>query len=506
MWNSVRVRLTLWNMAVLALVLGGFGAAFGYAVQANQSAAIDRELAGRVHRMVAWTEMMWGNAPLPQPGGRGDRTWGPNRPDRRPRQRADARPGGPGSGRSSDAEAERQGHIRRPRLLDLNGRGLGWWNEDRPWDEGLFMGSLAGEEGFTTIVAEGERLRVLSVPVRHDDLVVAVVQSAHPLGEMDRLLESQVRTLLMLIPAALLAAGLGGLFLTNRMLRPVRRVTQAAAQIGAEDLSRRLEVSGKDELSELASTFNGMIARLEGAFVGLAEAYHKLEQAYEQQRRFTGDASHELRTPLARIKASTSLALSGPPSLEEYREALAVADTAADSMGRIVQDLLLLARSDAGQLSLRVAPTPIQAVCRRALDVLPMAETAPVRLDLPAEELAVNGDADYLTRLVANLLENAVRHTPPDGQVRVSASQEADEVVLTVADTGEGIPPEHLPHVCERFYRVDAARSRGQGGTGLGLAICRSIVDAHGGSLSLRSRPGEGTVVEARLPRALAPA
>jgi signal transduction histidine kinase len=282
---------------------------------------------------------------------------------------------------------------------------------------------------------------------------------------------------------------------------------------GAEDLSQRLEVTGKDELGQLAATFNGMIARLEGAFHGLGEAnrnleeaYRKLEAAYQERRRFTGDASHEPRTPLTRIKGSTSLALSGPHDADSYREALEIADEAADAMTRIVQDLLLLARSDAGQLPIQRRPTRLVECVQKAVYSLADQPGAPVRLAFPESDPQVLGDTDHPTRLFVNLLENALRHTPAEGEIRVTVESSGSDWVITVADTGEGIPPEHLPHVRERFYRVDAARTGGRGGTGLGLAICESIVRAHGGSLSIESEIGRGTRVTVTLPGAPAPA
>lgn len=585
-WNSVRVRLTLWNICVLAFVLGGFGFAFCYAVQANQSTAIDRDLrmrarpftddhfpGGRVRggpdgpggpRGGYGGAMGFGSGGPGGPGGdgpnrgfwlgRGPGDWerSPNfvgPPDLRPkrdfwqgrgpgdwerslnfvgppdvRKRQFFFRGGPGGGPRSQAArdnsgrgtttrtaaeeaADRRRFRQGPRLFDLQGKSLGPFGPDADpfWDKAAFTAALQGKELFTTPVVEGERLRVYTVPLRHEGKIWGVVQVPHSLTELDRLLENQYRTLFFLIPIALLVAGVGGLFLTNHALRPVSKVTQAAAQIGAEDLSQRLEVTGKDELAELAATFNGMIARLEGAFQSREQAYRQLESAYQEQRRFTADASHELRTPLARIKGITSLALFGPHCADEYHDALTIADQAADVMNRIVQDLLLLARSDAGQLSPRFAPVSVERLLRNAAGRLEGQPGASIRLELPAGPLELRGDADHLTRLLVNLLENAVRHTPVDGEVLLSARSEGSTVLITVSDNGEGIPAEHLPHLCERFYRVDASRTRADGGTGLGLAICQSIVQAHAGTLTIHSRPGLGTTVEVRLPGFVAP-
>lgn len=517
-WNSVRVRLTLWNVLVLALVLGGFGTALCYTVQANQSVAIDRSLAARAHGF--GRGFPGGHGPFRGEGQRrgfggpfGPPPEGTRFPERRsdePGRRPDGFHRGDPEGRphrdepqqAPDATTARERYFERPLLFDLQGKPGPRFPNDPPWDAAALKRALRGEEVYSTVLVNGERVRVLSSPVPHGGPQEGVMQVAHPLAEQQRLIESQVRTLLILLPLAVLVAGLGGLFLTNRALAPVRDVTHTAAQIGAEDLSRRLKVNGRDELAELARTFNGMIARLEGAFRGqerahreLEEAYRKLESAYEEQRRFTGDASHELRTPLTRIKGSTSLALAGPHCADEYREALEVADGAADAMIRIVQDLLLLARSDAGQLNVRPRPVPVEELLHRAVSAFQDQPGARIELEPPPDGLEVQGDPDHLNRLFVNLIENAIRHTPDTGRITLSARRENGTALITVADTGEGIPPEHLSRVFERFYRVDASRTRGSGGTGLGLAICQSIVQAHGGTISVQSERGRGTVV-----------
>ncbi len=276
-------------------------------------------------------------------------------------------------------------------------------------------------------------------------------------------------------------AAVGGAFLTGRMILPVRDMTRAAGRIGAQDLSQRLPAAGHDEFSELAATFNGLLERL--------------EKAFEQQRRFTADASHELRTPLTAILANTSLTLAGPATLAESTQALQATQRAATRMNRIVQDLLGLARSDAGQVEMDLEPIPIRPLLEAAVEALAGSNHAPVHFDVPPEPLFIVGDDHALTRLFTNLLDNAARHTSPSGRITVTASRESSLVNVTVADTGEGIPPEHLPHVCERFYRVDPARARAGGGTGLGLAISQSIIEAHGGTLSLESQVAVGTRV-----------
>ena len=328
-------------------------------------------------------------------------------------------------------------------------------------------------------------VRVLSMPIERRGKVDEVLQLVYPLDGVLREIDALTSTLLALVPFGLLAAGLGGAFLTGRALRPVREIAGTAARLGASDLSERLPVSGRDEFSELSSSFNAMLARL--------------EEAFDRQRRFTADASHELRTPLSIIKANTSLALEHSWPEDRYREFLAAIDTAAGRQSRIVEELLFLARADAGGLARDVGPVCLIEALEEAVETVAQPDRPCIRLESIDPALMVPGSGSELTRLFTNLLENAVRHTPPEGTVTVSAMVDAMSVTVTVTDTGEGIAPEHLPHLGERFYRVDAARSAGTGGTGLGLAICRSITEAHGGRMTIESKVGEGTGVRIRL-------
>jgi signal transduction histidine kinase len=357
--------------------------------------------------------------------------------------------------------------------------------------------ALAGRrERILTLTANHQEWRVLTRPLTAGGEVTGSVQVAYPLQDLQSLLRGLDRTLLVLIPLALLITGLGGAFLTDRTLRPVRWIARAAGDVEGTDLSRRLPVTGGDEFAELATTFNSMFARLEIAF-------SSLETAVEQQRRFTADASHELRTPLTTIKANADWALRRRRRVAEYQETLTAIAEAADRTNRLIANLLQLARSDHDRSGFEPQTVRVEEVLRRACAASPpTAGQACLCLDLPAVSLLVRGDVDQLERLVINLLENSLRHTPEEGQVRVSAYAASDRILITVEDNGEGIAPEHLPHVCERFYRADAARSRPGGGAGLGLAICCTIARAHGGTLEIQSTSGIGTVVTVSLPRA----
>jgi len=480
--TSVRARLTLWNVGVMAFVLTAFAAAVSCSVHATLGRSIDQDLRHNAHHAAERVSHL----DLSQIEGLTRSAQHGRRDDHPSAEPPPARNG------SHDTRVD----WRRPRIFDTQGKSLFFGPPDqRPWDVSAFRNAVRGAETFSTVKIDNESVRIISEPVWREGHVEAVVQMAHPLSELRHLLQEMGKTLLALVPLALLVAGLGGAFLTSRALRPVRHVTEAASQIGERDLSLRLPVSGNDEFSVLARTFNGMIGRLE-------EAFTRLGNAFEQQRRFTGDASHELRTPLTTIKAETSLALSGNRSPEEYRRALQAADHAADVMNRIVQDLLLLARTDGGQMGLDLRPVRVIDLLRRVLETAPgRTDGPPVILDIPDPSIAVMGDPHHLSRLFVNLIDNARRHTPASGRITAAARASGRSIIIHIVDTGEGIAPEHLGHVFERFYRVDAARSRAHGGAGLGLAICQSIVQAHHGTLDLQSELGQGTTVTVTLPR-----
>jgi signal transduction histidine kinase len=298
-------------------------------------------------------------------------------------------------------------------------------------------------------------------------------------------------TLLLLAPFALAGAGLVGVSLTNRVLRRVQVMTQAAGKIGAADFSRRLPVAGDDEFSELAETFNGLLG-------GLDNAYQQQNELMKLQQRFTADASHELKTPLTIIKGRSGMALERAGVDDKSRRAFEEIDCAANTMDKLVQDLLLLARSDEGRLGSQLTELLVQDVLSTARVQTAGAER--VHIQLESEELTVKGNEGELVRVFRNLMDNALSYSQEDQPVFVTARIEVDCTVVTVADQGAGIAREHLQHLGERFYRVDASRSRPSGGTGLGLSICSSIVSAHGGTMSFESEVGKGTTVTVRLP------
>jgi heavy metal sensor kinase len=280
----------------------------------------------------------------------------------------------------------------------------------------------------------------------------------------------------------------GGFALTLRALRPIGAMSDAARAISGSDLSTRIdEKKIKSELGPLARTLNGTFDRLEAAF--------------QRQAQFTADASHELRTPLAVIHSSSELALSRPRGSEEYREALESNLRASKRMNTLVESLLVLARADADALVLTYSTFDLRQAVDDCVDLLlPVAARRKVTLEADGDAMTIEADRGRILQLITNLLGNAVQYNREGGSVKVAVARDDDDAVLTIADTGIGIPVVDQPRIFQRFFRVDKARSRESGGCGLGLAICQSILNAHAGSISFSSVPDVGTTFIVRIP------
>lgn len=316
-----------------------------------------------------------------------------------------------------------------------------------------------------------------------------VVQAATPLAAVDR----ELTDLLMVFPLAgplVLACALGGGYvLARQALRPVDRMVQAADQITAMRLDRRIEVANPDdELGRLARTLNGMIARL--------------ERSFEEIRRFTADAAHELRTPITVLRTEAEVALRSPRDAEHYRGVIEDQLEELERLSRLADRLLFLCREDARSTLAARRPVDLRRVVEDVVEHMRIAaDEKNVTLTVtPAAPLMVEGDEEPLRRLLFNLVDNAIKFTGPGGSVAIAARSCDSLARIEIADTGIGIPPEHVPHVFQRFYRVDPSAGPDSGGSGLGLAIARSIAETHGGAIAIESVAGAGTRVILTLP------
>jgi two-component system OmpR family sensor kinase len=347
--------------------------------------------------------------------------------------------------------------------------------------------SISGEKG-------GFRAYATRFSADGQSWSLVILRSLHAQQEM---LEQIRVAFTWLIPLGVLLAGCGGYFLARRSLAPVAAMGQQAQLIGAANLHERLEVrNANDELGRLARTFNELLDRL--------------DRSFERQRRFISDASHELRTPVSILRGEAEVALSQlSRAPEEYRESLTVLHEEAQRLAHIVEDLFTLTRADAGEYRLAQSDfylDELAADCVRATRALAQAKSITLAAVTP-EEMPLRGDEDLLRRMILNLLDNAIKYTPDGGRIRLKIGREEGSAVLDVVDDGIGIPPEALPHVFKRFFRVDGSRSRerGAGGAGLGLAIVKSICDAHGARLEVSSTPGQGSRFRVRQPLASEP-
>jgi heavy metal sensor kinase len=349
------------------------------------------------------------------------------------------------------------------------------------------------EPQFEDVSANDAPLRFLTTVIEIDGHTY-LVQVAASLQQLQQGLRDSLWLILPLFPLVLLLAAAGGFWMSRRALAPVDDITLTARTITADNLSHRLTVPQTgDELQRLSETLNEMIDRLETAFKRIA--------------RFTADASHELRTPLTVMRTTAEVALRGDSSQAAHRhhEALKQIVAEVQRTSHLVENLLILANADSGHERLSRARTDLAAAAREACtEAAVLAQAKAIRLlhELPAEPVWVHGDPNALRRLFLILLDNAIKYTPPGGNCELRVATAAFEVIGTVRDDGVGIPPEHLPLIFERFYRVDAARSRQQSGTGLGLAIGKWIAAEHGGSIEVVSEPGRGSVFEIRIPQA----
>ncbi len=494
--HSVRFRITLWSLLVIALILAGFSL-FVYAQEARDVAT---DSVVRISRLARSFDSMYqvANAltyPNPSvPGGNPDATFPPS-----------SRPGDIVNFLPYDVGAlvDAQGQVLQKTGTVSNSDLLAVVNQWQRSGQALgpITASVTGPTSAGVLKKQSYYLFLSTVPLSGQQSDILVVGG--PVDPDGRLPSLAFNLILGSLAVQLLYLA-GGYWLAGRIMRPVQTITHAARQISETDLRRRLNLDTKDELGELASTFDQMLARLEAAF--------------DRQRQFTADASHELRTPLTIIGLETERALEGRRHTEEYQQALKVILNENEYMARLVADLLTLARMDAGQAILKPEPLDLGDLALEVVERLaPLAAHNGVLLtagNMP--EIHVTGDRQYLVLMITNLVQNAIKYANAENKtVQVETGQEGPGskpyAWVRVSDNGPGIPAEHLSHLFDRFYRVDKARTRldadatgadlnNAASTGLGLAIVQWIARAHGGEAAVCSEVGKGSTFEVRLP------
>ena len=355
-------------------------------------------------------------------------------------------------------------------------------NDAVPWP------AINSPESLETGVAAGDwRCLTQTGSLASGDAVV--LQAALDHRQESVVLARYRKQLYLVLFVAAVACAVGGVLLARRGLRPLRELSLVAAGIQANQMQERLDSSKyATELEQVATTFNGMLDRLQDSF--------------ERLNRFSGDIAHELRTPLHNLRGEVEVALTKSRSDDEYRDVLGSCLEETIRLSRLVDSLLFLARSEQPESALNREPLRLADELRTIQEFYEAAaEDAGVSLSVttpPILELTV--DRTLFQRAIGNLITNALAHTPAKGRVEIRGENGSTLIKVIVMDTGNGIAAEHLPHVFDRLYRGDESRRTDIGGHGLGLAIVKSIVELHQGSVSIRSEPGKGTLVETNWP------
>ena len=464
MFDSVRVRLTLWYAGVLALSLIAFALVIYYAAgnifherqdeslrsTAQTVASAYVEEIGETHSQAAAGKIVLAEITFPN--------------------RFVLLTDNTGQPIASSANFANTETLPASLLADARARGFSHANVN---------GSPAGD-GF----------RVAVVPLSSDQ-TLGYAAVAEPLSVVEDGLAALRRDLFAGVLLVLLLASGGGYFLARKSLAPIASMNSQTQRISAENLSARLDVTNsRDELGALTTTINDLLTRLENSF--------------KEQQRFIADASHELRTPLAVLRGETEVALGKTRTVEEYQQSLSLIQDEAERLSRIVEDLFTLARQPINTRAAlnkeRVSLNDAVSDCARAAHVLASRKGVRLRLENDSPSIALNGDDELITRMILNLLDNAVKYTPAGGEISLALARQNGNAAIVVRDTGIGIAQTDQPRVFDRFFRVDKARARTLGGAGLGLSIAQWIVEVHGGQISLASAPGEGSEFTVLLP------
>jgi heavy metal sensor kinase len=359
-----------------------------------------------------------------------------------------------------------------------------------PLAKSTFRRAAAGKVTYETKVnLDLYPVRTISYPIMADDQLQQIVQVGTSLKSAAEILDKVLLVFAVSIPLSLLLWALGGWFLAGRALKPVDLITRSAQKITAENLGLRLEVvNPQDEIGRLAETFNDTLERLESAF--------------NRIRQFSADVSHELRTPLTILRGEAEVGLRWAKEPEEFREIFKSNLEEINRMSRIIECLLELSRAEEGGLSLERVSVDLEELLGELVQQTRLIDPEKglkivLAVRMPA---TIEGDWLRLRQVFMNLLDNAVKNTPDGGEISVVLEKAGRFARVSVVDSGVGIPAEDLPHIFERFYRVDKARNRADGGSGLGLSLVKTYVEAHGGEIEALSEPGKGSVFTVNLP------
>jgi len=454
--RRIRVRLTLWYVLLLAVVLIVFSAVLYLSLRSSLLNEVDRSLSNTAGQAATGLEMENGRL----------------------------------SFQNSEEPVNLPGRLAAQgfavRLTDREGKVI----QEAGAHPAVFESAEVPEKGFETVSAAGADWRVCTIQKSIPGDKASVFLQ---LGESLDRVESTLSILLVLeitfIPMVLVLAIAGGMFLAGRALGPIKKITRLADSTEAVDLSRRLDLDlPEDEVGMLAKTFNGMLERL--------------EEAFNSQKRFVSEAAHELRTPLTVMKGTTDVALGRDRTVAEYKETLEEVKREIDHLAVLAEDLLALSQADSDNAVLDLQDLELSEVVRKSVErVAPLAEEKRVILEFACDGVTrIRGDADKLTRLFMNLLDNAVKYSPRNGKVSVRVINRGNEVVAIVQDNGPGIPSGELRNIFNRFHRLEEAREMNPSGVGLGLSIALWIARAHGGDIQVESQLGKGSTFTVVLP------
>lgn len=470
--KSIRFKITILYMAILALTLTSFSFILYYNVKTGLSGNMDTLLKSKAGGIVQAIDAYWQAANLDY--------MDPAYASEMLRKRRN-------TNFSRTAQRWVKEESTDPKLVDIlvqvfdtDGNAIAYSKNVLDLvkiPSGKFLPVLQGKPRFDTMAD----FRIYTTPVFEEDKVAYIVQVASPLDSIRIALNNLKVALFLLFPITVLATGVMGAFIAKVTLHPVDSMIETIHQIRVENMKIKLKIPNtKDEIQKLAETFNDMLERLESAF--------------NTQRRLFADLSHELKTPLTILKGEFEVILKKTRSNEEYKSTLNSALEETDRIIRLAESLLILAKFDSKEISQKKEKLDITALLKGITNnVRGLAELKETAISFSGPEgLWVYGDPNQLKTLFLNIIENAFKYTPNKGAIEISAVKNNGSADISIKDSGLGIPENEIDHIFDRFYRVD--KSRSSSGFGLGLSIAKAIAEAHGGNISVRSRPGEGTI------------